>query len=357
MTSTARAPIHASAHIPSLDGWRAVAILIVLTSHLGLGHIVPGGLGVTIFFFLSGYLITTLLIQEHSRTGNVSISNFYIRRALRLMPPLAITLILVYSLTALGVTQGNVSLAGFAAQLLYFANYYYLFFDAGNTTPAGTGIFWSLAVEEHFYLVFPFLFGALFKKTNRRTLVIALAATCVITLAWRYALVGIWDSPTSRTYYATDTRIDSIVYGCLLALCRNPILEPNAPKSLRVRDYLFIAAASIALVATLLIRNPTFRETLRYTVQGIALAPLFFYSIRFGNHWIFRSLNSKPMQKIGIYSYSIYLVHYIAIENVHSLQLPTALSILITGVSIGSYALFIERYIDTPCMYWRRKFR
>lgn len=356
MTSIAKAPAHSPAYIPSLDGWRAVAILIVLTSHLGLGHIIPGGLGVTIFFFLSGYLITTLLIQEHGRTGNVSISNFYIRRALRLMPPLVITLVLIYGLTAAGITQGNVSLAGFTAQLLYFANYYYLFFDAGNSTPAGTGIFWSLAVEEHFYLIFPFLFSLLFRKSDKRTLVGTLLAICAITLAWRYVLVGIWDSPASRTYYATDTRIDSIVFGCLLALGKNPMLEPNTSTSMRMRDYLLIATAAIALVATLLIRNPVFRETLRYTVQGIALAPLFFYSIRFGNHWMFSALNSKPMRKIGAYSYSIYLVHFIVIENMHAVQLPIILSLAIAASSIGSYAFLIGKYIDTPCLRWRRKF-
>lgn len=357
MTSTVKAPMHSSAHIPSLDGWRAVAILIVLTSHLGLGHIAPGGLGVTIFFFLSGYLITTLLIQEHGRTGSISISNFYIRRALRLMPPLVTTLALIYSLTATGITQGNVSLAGFTAQLLYFANYYYLFFDAGNTTPAGTGIFWSLAVEEHFYLVFPFLFSVLFRRSNGRTLMYALIAVCAITLAWRCALVGIWDSPASRTYYATDTRIDSIVFGCLLALGKNPRLESVTSTSLRMRDYLLIAAASTALVTTLLVRNPAFRETLRYTVQGIALTPLFFYSMRFDNHWLFKVLNSKLMQKIGMHSYSIYLIHYIVIENMHALKFTGIFNLPMIGAIIGSYAFFVGKYIDKPCLRWRKEFR
>lgn len=349
--------MHSAAYIPSLDGWRAVAILIVLTSHLGLGHIVPGGLGVTIFFFLSGYLITTLLIQEHERTGSISISNFYIRRALRLMPPLVITLVLIYGLTFLGLTLGSVSIAGFTAQLLYFANYYYLFFDAGNTTPAGTGIFWSLAVEEHFYLIFPFLFSTLFRKPRYRTFSRVLLLTCALTLAWRYMLVDIWGSSASRTYYATDTRIDSIIFGCLLALEKNPVLEPCAAPSLRLKDYSIVAIAIAALAATLLIRNPIFRETLRYTVQGISLAPLFYYSIRFGKHWLFWILNSKPMQKIGMYSYSIYLVHYIVIENIHTLKLPVALSLFTTAIIIGIYAFFIDRYIDTPCLRWRRKFR
>jgi peptidoglycan/LPS O-acetylase OafA/YrhL len=110
--------------IPSLDGWRAVAIFLVFASHAGLGKIVPGGLGVTIFFFLSGYLITTLTCREFDQDQKISIKHFYARRALRLLPPLLVTLVLAYTLAYAGVIHGGHTLQGFFAQLLYFANYY-----------------------------------------------------------------------------------------------------------------------------------------------------------------------------------------------------------------------------------------
>ena len=138
--------------IPSLDGLRAVSILIVLVSHAGYGTIVPGGLGVTIFFFLSGYLITTLMLAEHERTGELDVVRFYARRVFRLMPPLIVTLAIVYGLTFAGLVPGGITLAGLASQLLYFANYYQIFFDPGNTIPGGTEVLWSLAVEEHYYI-------------------------------------------------------------------------------------------------------------------------------------------------------------------------------------------------------------
>lgn len=354
MTTHPNAP--APTHIPSLDGWRAVAILVVFTSHMGLGHIVPGGLGVTIFFFLSGYLITTLLIQEHERTGRISIKHFYLRRAFRLMPPLVVTLFIAYTLTYAGITQGNVSLSGFASQLLYFANYYYLFFDTGSTTPAGTGIFWSLAVEEHFYFVFPFVFAAFFHKKGT-AINATLIAVCILTLVWRCILVLALDSPASRTYYATDTRIDSIVFGCLMALMKNPLKNSSTQKQLLWRDWLILGCAISALLVTLIIRNSTFRETLRYSIQGIALAPIFYYSIRQHTHHIFRVLNTTFIEKIGKYSYSIYLIHYFIIENLITVQINSAAKIGITILLVIFYAAFIEKFVDKPFIQLRQKFR
>ena len=141
---------HRSQVIPSLDGIRAISVLIVVLGHSGLEALVPGGLGVTIFFFLSGYLISTLMLAEHSRTGEINILNFYARRVFRLMPPLIVSLAIAYGLTYSGLLAGAITCKGLAAQLLYFANYYGLFFDPGNTIPDGTGILWSLAVDEPF---------------------------------------------------------------------------------------------------------------------------------------------------------------------------------------------------------------
>src|SRR3977135_1168749 len=95
--------------IPSLDGLRAISIMIVLVSHAGYGGVVPGGLGVTIFFFLSGYLITTLLVDERERSGRIDIGKFYLRRVFRLFPPLLVTLVIAYFLVLLGLLDGGIA--------------------------------------------------------------------------------------------------------------------------------------------------------------------------------------------------------------------------------------------------------
>ena len=182
MTSARAEPHHT---IPSLDGFRAVSVLIVMLSHAGFGHIIPGGLGVTIFFFLSGFLITTLLRSELGQTGTISIPNFYVRRFLRLGPPLVVVLSIAYGLVFLGLQPGGASWGGFLAQLLYFANYYGLFFDPGNSIPLGSGVLWSLAVEEHFYLVYPLLFLWISRRLDDKFVAWVFVTFCVCILLWR----------------------------------------------------------------------------------------------------------------------------------------------------------------------------
>src|SRR5262249_4895198 len=146
----------ASIQIPSLDGLRAVSFLIVFVAHAGLNVLVrvPGGFGVTVFFYLSGYLITTLMRVEQQVTGTVSIRHFYLRRARRILPPFYLVLVLAIVLTLAGALPGQLAGRTVAAQMLHFSNYWFAW-HGGDGSPAGTVPYWSLAVEEHFYLLFP----------------------------------------------------------------------------------------------------------------------------------------------------------------------------------------------------------
>ena len=350
--------------IPSLDGLRAISILIVLLSHTGYGTIVPGGLGVTIFFFLSGYLITTLLVEESERTGQINIGKFYLRRALRLFPPLVVTLVAAYSLVMLGLLAGGISWAGVIAQLLYFANYYGLFFDPGNTTAAGTGILWSLAVEEHFYMIYPAVMaGLLALGLSRQRIVVVLAMTCLAVLAWRMYLAGFAGFQPERTYYSSDTRVDSIVFGCLLALAANPRDEkPGASNPfLQPMSAVLLAAAAIVMMVTIVWRDGYFRETFRYSLQGLALMPIFYFAIRYAAHFPFTLLNHPWVKKIGVYSYAIYLIHYVVVnvieKNVPWLATVKPLLVLVTFVVATLYAAVLDIYVDSYFRRLRKKFR
>ncbi|KAF1043024.1 MAG: O-acetyltransferase OatA [Herbaspirillum frisingense] len=342
--------------IPSLDGWRAVAIAIVFLSHAGLGKIVPGGLGVTIFFFLSGYLITTLLVREFSASATINVRHFYVRRVLRLTPPLLLVLVVTYALTHYGVFTGNASWSGFFAQLFYFANYYALFFDNGHTLPQGTGVFWSLAVEEHFYFVFPALFIFLMRKADHRKIPLYLAGLCVLVLLWRYYLVLGTGASMERTYYATDARIDSILYGCILAMLKLPDALHGALHKPAART-IGVTAGIVLLLLTLLVRDDVFRETLRYSLQGIALIPLFFYSVSHPRSFPFRLLNLRWVQRVGIYSYSIYLSHEVLLSNVDWVSDHAALNILVALALSLLFAMAVDRLIDAPLRVVRARFR
>lgn len=342
--------------IPSLDGWRAIAILIVAISHAGFGHLIPGGLGVTIFFFLSGYLITSLIIKEYERHGYLDIYKFYIRRFLRLMPPLTVTLLLVYGLTYIGLLKGAVDANSFFAQLLYFANYYWLLIDPVAAKPLGTGIFWSLAVEEHFYLIFPIIFILCAAKNNFKKLGIALIVIALAALIWRWILTVYFNVDPTRTYYATDTRFDSIIFGCLLAIFKNPMLE-KSETTMGLKQLGIIGGALTLLLVSLLFRDDIFRETLRYTVQGIALMPLFYYSILFAKSRLFKLLNTPILMHLGKLSYSMYLIHFVILSNFSGLTNNLFFNISIAFTLTYLYALAIDKWVDQPMLNIRDHFR
>jgi len=354
VSSVAEGPqLHVKA-IPSLDGWRAISILVVFLSHIGFGHVIPGGLGVTIFFFLSGYLITSLMLAEMQKTGRLNIPHFYLRRFLRLMPPLFITLAVAYTLVGVGLLGGRATLKGFAAQVFYFSNYYTLFFDPGGNVPSGTGILWSLAVEEHFYIAYPLLFSILGARCTRKQLAAVFVLVCIGVLGWRLHFVVQPGFSAERTYYATDTRLDSILWGCVFALAWNPLAAGQAITRMRFRDYALVMLGLAAHLLALLVRNPAFRESARYSIQGVALMPLFYYSITNYRHVLFRYLNVGIIQWIGKASYSIYLIHFVTISFVErnwpALKSPFLLGPIVVVIA-AAYSHFLDSVIEP---YFRR---
>jgi len=309
-------------HIPSLDGIRAVSFLLVFVAHAGLERVVPGGFGVTIFFFLSGFIITTLLRTEIEATGAVNFRHFWLRRALRILPGFYLVL-LAATLTALllyppGTLQG----AAVAAQALHVANYWTVLHGYDGVAP-GTGVYWSLAVEEHFYLIFPLLYLAMHRwRLAPARQALLFWSLCAVLLAWRCLLVLGMHAPSDRTYLATDTRFDSILFGCALAVWNNPALDKPQTRP-HLWKYLILPAAFAALLACLVYRAPAFRETWRYSIQGVALTFVFIAAIRFADWPLFRFLSLKPVAFIGVLSYSMYLVHQVLIDAIGNL-LPQA---------------------------------
>jgi peptidoglycan/LPS O-acetylase OafA/YrhL len=288
-------------------------MLMVLLAHSGYGNIIPGGLGVTIFFFLSGYLITTLSITEYENNNTLNLKKFYIRRLIRLYPALFIALLLTYTLSAFRILPGDISLRGLILQLSYVSNYMN-FFNNIVPIPEGTGILWSLAVEAHFYLLYPLLFSYFFKKQSRKKFIIFLILFSFIILMWRYYLI-LSGASEKRTYYGTDTRIDSILFGCILALSRfNPLLmkkEGNYTKKPSIPMILGLFIVPLGVIGfTLLYRAPFFRATLRYTIQSMTLIPIFWISIKYFDFSFFKLLNVSIMKRIGQLSYFIYLIHF-----------------------------------------------
>jgi peptidoglycan/LPS O-acetylase OafA/YrhL len=275
-----------------------------------------------------------------------------------------VTLVVAYWLVILGLLDGGISWKGVLAQLLYFANYYGLFFDPGNTTAAGTGILWSLAVEEHFYMIYPAVVVGLFALClSKRRIVVVLAIACLAVLAWRMHLASLPNFETERTYYSSDTRVDSIVFGCLLALAANPKAAKSETSNplLQQTSAMLLAAAAIVVVMTIVWRDDYFRETFRYSLQGLALMPIFYFAIKCSAYFPFTLLNHPWVARIGVYSYAIYLIHYIVInvieKNAPWLATAKPLLVLLTFGIATLYAIILDVFVDSYFRRLRRKFR
>ena len=336
-----------SIHIPSLDGIRGLAALLVYVSHATRPDLIPGGFGVTVFFFLSGYLITTLLRMEHEQTGGISLKRFYLRRVYRILPPMYIVLGLVMALALGGAMSHEMQWDAVLAQFAHLTNYYLVFAGERHIVPA-TPQLWSLAVEEHFYLLFPIALVLLLRRMDRASIAKWLLAFCGIALAWRWCAFVVLGLGSDYTYMATDTRLDSILYGCIMGLWCNPALD--APRVTPRR-----AAAGLVIVAGMLMigfvyRSPVFRETLRYSLQGAALFGLFFCAVRF-HHWrLFSWLDSRPMRALGLISFTFYLSHLAILTLIRDhtvLAMPARAfaGLIATTAFSGLMYLLVERHL------------
>lgn len=203
---------------PALDGVRGLAVLLVLLGHAGVGVVhTAGRVGVTVFFTLSGFLITALLLRELETSGRMDLRGFYTRRARRLLPALLVFLSSMVLVTLLSDRSTAPPWQDYLGAIFYVANYVISLRGHDNVI----GHTWSLSIEEQFYIAWPFVVLLVLgsRRSPRRWMMLMSAALlgCVVSLALRLAL---WDGGDGwrRIYYGTDTRMDGLLWGCLLAI-------------------------------------------------------------------------------------------------------------------------------------------
>jgi peptidoglycan/LPS O-acetylase OafA/YrhL len=271
-----------------LDGLRAVSILLVITAHASdpLFSGLHGAVGVTIFFVISGYLITTLLLREEERRGRARIKAFYIRRAFRILPLYYLTL------AAYIVLIGILHLQAGSSSLWHSLPWYLTY--QNDLVPHGAGAFnhsWSLAVEEKYYLLWPLMFAIPMLRKHRLPVVGGLAAAT--------ALASLW--PATR-YFAIYT---PILLGCTVALVLdNPVLYQRAVR-------LATTPVALLLIAALIVWVPSFENGSDVHVVFSVLIALLFPAVLVGPRWLSGLLSNKVAVYIGTRSYAVYLIHRI----------------------------------------------
>ncbi len=341
---------HGPLTIPSLDGFRAVAVLLVFVGHgFTAPRIWPGHVGVTIFFFLSGYLITTLLRREYAASGRISLQKFYLRRALRILPPAYITIIAAIVIGAIGLLPATTDIWGVLAEVFNYTNYYIVVVGHEGLPPE-TSQLWSLAVEEHFYLVFPAALILMLRKQLSITVIgrILLIAVAIAPL-WRIALT-VGGADFYRLYTSTDTRFDTLLAGAAMALLWNPALGDRfvVRVSERTLAAVLVPAGAVVFAATSLVGAEWFRLTIADTIQIICLVPIFWWLITKPQSWVGKIFNSRVVVRIGLLSFSIYLVHRLVLALTHTVIAFNPLNDFVALIVTIAIAQLIYWLVEKP---------
>ena len=283
-------------HLPSLDGYRGIAILLVLIEHTFPSALLPfnGGYGVYIFFGISGFLITTLLLKEKAKTGRVSLRMFYIRRVLRIFP---VAYLMIFVLLIINfVLDLEIPSSEFLGAALYLQNTSLFSVDHSYLSH-----YWSLSIEEQFYFIFPaFIRG-------RAGIYIAIVFL-LIALAPVISYLHVFGIVTSRSFVLIDEILrfmPALLIGSLFSvvLCYRVITIPaRIPYRSVIVLFLLIAGGYLISQPAILLST-----SVAFTVAYVLVGLMIVLSLVPGNDPMFRLLNNRVLATIGIYSYSIYI--------------------------------------------------
>jgi peptidoglycan/LPS O-acetylase OafA/YrhL len=341
-----------ASHIPALDGMRAVAAFLVVFYHFGVPY-VPGGLGVLVFFVLSGFLITWLLLEEDDAVGSVSLRKFYGRRFLRIMPAFYVYWLLF---TVLVLALGKRIVWGqTVASALYVNNYYQAILGDPNTGLSHT---WTLAIEEQFYLLWPLVFRTLRKDRVR----LAKVLLCGILAVWAYrAVLQLWIGvDQGYIYEAFETRADHLMIGCLLAVVLRAGLFPRfwgAVCGHPLAGVGVISALTLSAEAEF-VWGYGYRNSVGFLLDPVLAAILIAQLVAFSRSPVFRGLEWPWMRYLGRISYSIYLYQQLVIDPVQHLLSAAPYAFRLAGVVVTVIGAASVSYfgVERPFLRMKRAF-
>jgi peptidoglycan/LPS O-acetylase OafA/YrhL len=337
--------------IPAIDGLRVLAVVSVFARHAGLSHVDNGGVGVDVFFVISGFVITRLLVREHDATGGIDLRRFYLARWRRLMPAAAVACLIM---AVVSVTVGG-RYGGEWRYSLLGLTYTMDFAAASGHFSLLLGHFWSLAVEEQFYLLWPLALSGLLvlrARRNRSLLpVIIVLTVCVLPPLERVLL---WQAGLpNRDYYSPENRLDQLLAGCLLALFLQHLGERPIPRWLSggSRVLAWPAAAVLLLTVARWPAHPPLRHAGAYLTVGMSITAaatvVVLASFVTGPRAVMsRLVGWRPLAWMGAqWSYGFYVFHYAVIawfKNVHVAH-RDVLSFLVSVAAAAASWWLVER--------------
>jgi peptidoglycan/LPS O-acetylase OafA/YrhL len=343
------------AYRPHLDGLRAVAVYLVLLFHAGVDRFSGGYIGVDVFFVLSGYLVTQLLLRDIVAQGSIRFGRFYSRRFRRLLPAAFVTLLVTAAVYTAIATRLEVAdtVGSFKAAFLYSANWYFIHQSRGyfgaDISANPVLHFWSLAVEEQFYLLWPLALGGLFLATRRLTparrmpaIRLVVAGGALASAAWALSLRT---SSPDRAYYGTDTRAYELLAGALLALV--PVLMVSAARHRRaMRVVTTVSVLALGIIASTYVHFDAIERGIAVTITTCAIL----VAIEAADGGVVkRLLSSSPIVYLGRISYGTYLWHWIVIlVLLRSFHTSSIATVAIAGLVATALASLSFEMLEHP---------
>jgi peptidoglycan/LPS O-acetylase OafA/YrhL len=336
----------ASAHIPGLDGLRAVAVGGVLLFHYGVLPFWAGGVGVSLFFVISGFLITHLLLKEYEQHGTISLRSFYVRRALRIFPAYYVFLAFSFILMRRLGQEADGKL--FASAITYAIDYVEAIGHYRSTLISHS---WSLAVEEQFYLLWPAALVLLLRRGANVLQNIAVAALAIVL--WRIALIAAGYS--AYIYYAFETRADYLLVGCAIAVGARSAWMDTV--SSRLSAYGANPLLSLALcIALFVMPFARFGVSVGHTLMAVCLGAFLVQSICLSATPMWRWLEWEPVRYVGRISYPIYLYHQAATKLLPAnLSLRWSVQLLVSGLITLALAMASYHIVERPFLQLKER--
>jgi peptidoglycan/LPS O-acetylase OafA/YrhL len=313
--------------IPSLYGIRGIAAMIVVLHHIGVMIANGGSFAVICFYVLSGFLITHLLLIELDNTHDISLRKFYQRRALRIFP--AFYGYAAFYVIGRIILKLSIDWLGVLSCLTYTNNYFFAF--SGHELATMVPM-WSLAVEEQFYLIWPFLLWRF--RNDRRAMMKGLM--CTIFCIWIYRWIMDLIFPSLYVVTAFETRADALAIGCLMAIANR---ELRIPRWLIDQKWLgLVAILTIVLCSVTELNGARFS----FAIVAVCFAVLIIHAVAHSETVWYKWLNFRPLYALGVISYSLYLYHPFANhlpERFKHVPIEVAFAI---ALAMGSYFV-VER--------------
>lgn len=291
---------------PAIDGIRALAVLMVIGFHSATPGAAGGYLGVDVFFVLSGFLITTLLLDELEKTGDLNVHQFYLRRFLRLTP--ALLLMLGAYLILAPLAWPSMALHTDVRDVLISTFYLSDYASAFWSLPRYLRHTWSLSVEQHYYVLWPLLLLVLTKRFNRTQLAVALSALYVVFMGWRIYCDLQGDTGYMHSYYRFDTRLSGLTAGSLMAALMGNLRRPAVPQRANLA-----AMAGLAVIALCSWRfHVESSSAMIFGISAVEISTLslIYVAVKVEGSFVQRALAHPLPAFIGKMSYGIYLWHY-----------------------------------------------